>query len=1271
MNSEEQESPYFPGTPEGTPPNIQIQRAKELENKSPSFPGTPEGTPPNIQIQRAKEMENESSKSKTNPKKDMEAMVEFYLADNPHIFNSRKTGELEIRFGTNPKSGKPMSKIDYDNVVQAFYAAGFSTENTEGLSILRIQNEDFLDKKTGQYKMSNIRSEVMGIDLIQEYCRSNNLQKVIDLPSTVSAVADKIKFTQKQPPYIGKDRETSKPLKAVDFTDFNFRVSYQYEKDFYPHSEVAKRILTNWLDSKKTFRYINRVRLRHPEYPVFLDVSMIKGSPTKKVRDKDIPIPMYTVQEANVFHNNITYEVELEVDNTRIGPGTDYNNSLKLLDVLRKNIRLVLTGLQGTNYPISNSEKEKVLFSYADLILDENAAREFKENYNSPQKYVRENARKKLPKHFIGPSSNTLQIKHVVPLPESSKDQISTIPNIRENYTVTDKADGDRKLLYVASNGHMYMIDTNMNIIFTGMMTQNKDLYNSILDGEHIKYDKNNKFVNLYAAFDIYYIDGKSVRELNFVPMQEDDVPEEFRLIRLQNYIKELKAKSILDKDSGNSNPTKQHGKVDNESHSCYLTIKCKHFESSREKDIFIACSNILSKVKDGSYEYNTDGLIFTPTTTGVGGSRSKHTGPLSKFTWDQSFKWKPPEYNTIDFLVSVKKDKTGKDEIHNVYQEGLSMNNVDNILQYKTLILRCGFSNKDHGYINPMLDMINDTLPSNTDRDNYQKYQPVQFQPTNPYDLDAGLCNVVLHGSNLAMMTEENEYFEEDMIVEFSYNVNKKGNWRWSPLRVRYDKTNDLRAGGTNYGNAYHVANSNWHSIHNPVTEDMITTGQNIPDDIGDEDVYYNRTGQDTTTRSLRDFHNSYVKRKLILGVSNRDDILIDYAVGQGGDFPKWIAAKLKFVFGIDVSKDNIENKKNGACARYLNYKKDYKVMPDALFAHGNSGLNIRNGKALVSERDKQISSAIFGNGGKDKEELGDGVYKQFGIGKEGFHISSCQFALHYFFENEKSLHSFLRNLSECTRVNGYFIGTCYDGETVFNVLRNKNKGESMAIYRDQVKIFEITKQYNDTGFPEDETSLNYGIDVYQESINKVFREYLVNFNYLERVLENYGFSLITKEEAEGMGLPQGSGLFDDLFNTMNVELERNFKNKKEYRSAPNMTKEEKKISFMNRYFVFRKTHNVNAEKVYKLLVTKDKLPDEEEDAEKIIEEVAKEDEKIKNTMQDVKQPVTIRKLPGKKRKLVIGDNQYPKTEDVGTTELALQEPKKVVIIRKPKKKE
>ena len=1234
----------IPKSPDYSPPR---------NNEEEFIPRSPDYSPPRKEEENT--TDDVSKTVKKNPKKDFEALVEFYLADSTSGTMRNKNGELEVRFGTNPKSGKPLSKIDYDNVVQSFYSSGFKTENVDGLSILRIQGEN-LNKKTGQMRMSNIRAEVMGIDLIQEYCRTNNLQKLLDLPSTISAVSDKIKFTQKHPPYIGETRETSKPLKPVDFEDFNFRVSYQYEKDFYPHSEIAKSILSSWLDTKKVFRYINRVRMRHDELPVFLDISIVKGSSIAKRKtkfSKGVPIPQYTVQDANVFNNEETYEVELELDNSRIGLGSEYNSQEKIMTALRKCIRIVLSALQGTNYPIANSEKDLVLKSYMETVFGDEYTKEFMEKYTSKNDYTADRARRDLTKHFIGPSSYTLQMGNIVSLPEEGQERISIMPNIRENYTVTDKADGDRKMLFIAENGHIYMIDTNMNIIFTGIVTLDKELCNSLLDGEHIRYDKNNKFVNIYAAFDIYYIKNKSVRELNFVALDEEDIPEKFRLPLLNNFVRQLKPRSILNKDSGNSNPVKKTGKADDEvDHSCWLSIKCKKFSTSYHGNIFKSCEGILSRVKDGSYEYNTDGLIFTPCSTGVGGVSSGKAGPLKKITWEHSFKWKPPQYNTIDFLVSVKKDKNGKDEIHNVFQDGIDLQNQKNITQYKTLILHCGFSKKDHGYINPMLDVINDVLPDDKEKDNSQKYQPVPFQPTNPYDINAQFCNVELkdNGNGLVMLTEENEYFEDNMIVEFSYDRSKEGYWRWIPLRVRYDKTNDLRATGANFGNAFHVANSNWHSIHNPITEEMIMTGKDIPELLGDEDVYYSKSGKETTTRALRNFHNLYVKRKLILGVGNRGDTLIDYAVGKGGDFPKWIASKLDFVFGIDYSKDNIENQKDGACARYLNYRTKYSKMPYALFAHGDSRKNIRNGSALESERDKQISAAVFGNGGKDKEELGDGVYRQFGVGKEGFNVSSCQFALHYFFNNDKTLHSFLRNLSECTKVNGYFIGTCYDGETVFNVLRSKNKGESMTIYNSKdEKMYEIKKQYSFTGFPEDENSLNYPIEIFQESINKPFIEYLVNFNYLQRVLDNYGFQLLTKEEANGIGLPNGSGMFDELYTQMNEDIKQNFKNKKEYDNANQMSREEKQISFMNRYFVFRKTHNVNAEKVYKLLVNKNRSVEilEDDDADDVIDKLKKE-EKQETDAKEEKDSIIIRKLPGKKRKIVIGESSSSTTPEV-----------------------
>lgn len=1241
---------------------------------SPERPESPNFSPPNYEL-------TSKSSTKINPKKGFEALVEFYLADITQHRFQQKTGELEVRFGTNPKTGKPLSKMDYDNVVQHFYSAGFTTDNADGFNMLRIKCEHF-NKQKGQHLISNIRAEIMGIDLIQEYCRTNNLQKLIDLPSTISASSDKIKFTQKQYPFIGETRETSKRLDPVDFEDFNFRVTYQYEQDYYAHSERAKGILSSWLDTKKEFRYINRVRLRHDELPVFIDVSIVKSSTIvkrKKKTQRRILIPQYTIQDANVFNNEEIYEIELELDNSRIGLGTSYNTTQSIMEALRKCIRIVLSGIQGTNYPISNNEKEVAMTSYFETVFGEEYTKNYMERYNNKDDYIAEKAQREITRHFIGPSSYTLQVRNITQLPESHQERISMGPNIRENYTVTDKADGDRKLLYIASNGHIYMIDTNMNIIFTGLITTDKELFNSVLDGEHIKYDKHNKFVNLYAAFDIYFINKKSVRELNFVAMDERDVPEKFRLPLLNNYVKQLKPRSILNKDLGNSDPSKGHGKPgETIDHSCWLNIKCKKFSSSYNGDIFKSCDGILSRIKDGSYEYNTDGLIFTPASMGVGGTSSGKAGPLQRITWEHSFKWKPAHFNTIDFLVTVKKDENNQDEIHNVFQDGIDLQSHNTIAQYKTLILKCGFSRKDHGYINPMLNIINDDLPDTTTKNDFHNWRPEPFKPTNPSDDDAQYCNVELKttGNGKVMMTKENEYFEENMIVEFSYDKSKEGFWRWVPLRVRYDKTNDLRITGRNFGNGFHVADSNWHSIHNPITEEMIMTGMNIPGVLGDDDVYYNRSGKKTTVaKSLRNFHN-YVKKKLIVGTGNRGDTLIDYAVGVGGDLYKWIEAKLDFVFGIDYSKDNIENHKDGACARYLDLRLKYNPIPGVLFAHGNSGANIRNGSALISERDKQISNAVFGNGGKDKEELGDGVYKRFGIGKDGFNVSSCQFAIHYFFGgsetqngNLKILHSFLRNVSECTKVNGYFIGTCYDGETVFNILKDKSKGESITIYSENDRMYELTKQYSHTGFPEDEYSLGYGIDIYQESINPVkeFREYLVNFKYLQRAIENYGFTLLTKEEANAINLPNGSGIFDELFAMMKGEIKRNFKDKREFGDSEKMTTDEKQISFMNRYFVFRKTHNVNAEKVYKLLVNnhRDDIT-EDDDVDDVIGKLSTLSEKEDNA-KETTQSIVIRKIPGKKIKLTIGEKQLD-DENSDETELTLKSPTRVIIKKKKK---
>ena len=132
--------------------------------------------------------------------------------------------------------------------------------------------------------------------------------------------------------------------------------------------------------------------------------------------------------------------------------------------------------------------------------------------------------------------------------------------------------------------------------------------------------------------------------------------------------------------------------------------------------------------------------------------------------------------------------------------------------------------------------------------------------------------------------------------------------------------------------------------------------------------------------------------------------------------------------------------------------------------------------------------------------------------------------------------------------------------------------------------KIWEVIKRYDQNEYNDDESCIGYAIDVFQESINKTFREYLVNYTYLTRVLENYGFVPVSSEELEKIKstITSGTGLFTDLFNKMKSDIKQNPQNSKSYGDASYMTDEERTISFLNRYFIYKKVRKVSdAEKV------------------------------------------------------------------------------------------
>ena len=185
----------------------------------------------------------------------------------------------------------------------------------------------------------------------------------------------------------------------------------------------------------------------------------------------------------------------------------------------------------------------------------------FQENYNEKRRIYNSD--------FIGPSSLTLQMSNIAEINENA-----SIPNIRKNYTVTEKADGARNLLFICPTGKIYLINTNMQIIFTGSSTKEKTLLNTLIDGELILYDKNGKYINLYAAFELYFHVGKDVRAWSFIQKTRE---ENSRLALLKNIIKTLEPMTTT------------------------VHIECKKFypENPEIHNMFDACNSILTKNKD------------------------------------------------------------------------------------------------------------------------------------------------------------------------------------------------------------------------------------------------------------------------------------------------------------------------------------------------------------------------------------------------------------------------------------------------------------------------------------------------------------------------------------------------------------------------------------------------------------------------------------------------------------------------------------------------
>jgi hypothetical protein len=266
-------------------------------------------------------------------------------------------------------------------------------------------------------------------------------------------------------------------------------VSIQKEITLKDTDKPVVDLMRAWT-TDKSFRYMNRVTMGHPSMlGVIVDLSVVKS-----IKKKDGLLKEKEFSLSKIFEEPDEYEIEVELKPEKIGK-LNAESFTKLVNDLKKTIKYISSGFQSSNFPIPNNEQDKICYEYYSLFGRK----------DDPDNFVPNSSM------FIGPSSYTLQKINLV------NDPTNMNPCILNDFCVTDKADGERKLLFIAENGKIYFINTGLKVQFTGGFCNEPLLYGLLIDGEHILYDKKKKYINLYAAFDIYYVSGKSIRLMPFI----------------------------------------------------------------------------------------------------------------------------------------------------------------------------------------------------------------------------------------------------------------------------------------------------------------------------------------------------------------------------------------------------------------------------------------------------------------------------------------------------------------------------------------------------------------------------------------------------------------------------------------------------------------------------------------------------------------------------------------------------------------------------------
>ena len=857
-----------------------------------------------------------------------------------------------------------------------------------------------------------------------------------------------------------------------------------------------------------TFRYKQRASL------------LIDNTESGKIK-LDVTQVQQSTQLSLLMSSPITYEAELDFSVEK-----KVSSDNKILNKIMMTLKSILGTLQSSNLIITQNDEFNVLNEYKKLV--------YNEKINTHQ-------------DLYAMQSVSLEL---IPFTETLANQ----------YSVTDKADGDRHFLF-CTNNKVYLINNNLSVRQINVDI-GENFNGTILDGEVIL--MNNK--QIFLGFDILFDRGVDIRS---------EVNLSTRYLKLKTILSEMteinydyitnEIQDTFNIDNQLKAIGKNMDKHNVELNKCLksddkyiIFLKYFIFPTGGDKSEIFAYSNLMWTKYTTEYKlpYTLDGLIFTPL-------KQKYTRNKDD-TKFKIYKWKPKEMNSLDLYIEFERDQKTKDILVVFDNSSIDLEETQ-----EESILKESADEKDSLY--QVAKLYVGRINQNTNIE-----IPVPFKQHQ----ELHLAHLFLKDGNVRDL--EGNIIQDKTVVEFTYDTvnNRDPKKRWIPLRTRYDKTEMVQKYKRKYGNSEKIADSIWQSMNflidmndfkllgNPVTfTDHVTQLRSklTAKDIAiyrATDAYYMK--KSNIAKAQRNFHNfvksQYLYNYCSITQDNKLDIF-DIGIGRGGDLSKYFLCKVKSITGIDANANGLFLAgSDSAIGRLMHAKKTLPHFPPTDLIHASFGTPLF---------DIEKQSNVLPNMAENSKRL------LKNISNKRYDILSAMFMLHYLFKDEESINNMIDNM-KILKSGGYFLACLFDGKIVHETFKEKKIIEEYYTTEvgEKELLFTIKPMYN----LEEENIDKVGkpLSVFNTTymdIGSEFIEYLVTPELLIKTMERANMELVETETFQNVYAMSK----DFLFNAINYDAGKATKKflldvKEYYNMDISINKAGFEMTRLNRFYVFRK---------------------------------------------------------------------------------------------------